>query len=951
MNTNDRTIQPLPPAVVSKIKSSTSITSLKGVIIELIKNALDASARTVYVTVDFPRGGCIVEDDGDGIPPVEFHPSGGLGKAHHTSQLCAERVVYGHNGSFLASLSALSMLTITSRHFRHTSTNTIAFHHATPVVRLTPAPAYHELRFSAHGTSVTVNDLFGNMPVRVKSRALALQKSDEVDRQWDDLKQLLVALMIANNQLAKLVIMDANKEKKHCLYPKNGGHETGVMLDLQRINSILNQACLVDARGFEHWDVVSASVSGFRIQVAISCIPSPTKKVQFVSLGTTPLLPSSSANIFYTEVNRLFALSDFGAAKISLPQSVKDRAAVDSYGTLMESSSKVSAKWPMFYIRIITQHRTDLDGDTQGVPESDQTVQRILDVLGAMLNEFLSQRGLRPRAPARKRKIEATVDAVKPDESEAERSDTSDITEKISNRHIKTPNLRRTPTVSHHFGGWSRIKSASTNLKNHSANLASKPTIAINRNLPQRSALPPEVAPGDEGVAQRFRKQNHYAACNETNPSDKNSDQIIPWTDPYTGRGHLINSRTGQSIGAESSALSLRPRSTGSFLTKRSIKGQDRPRSSILPRARNTWVENLLGDWKSPIFGRPERPIGALDTEASLRTDTPITLQSHNFGMSKYRGKLRKHDLFNCQIIAQVDRKFILAEVRPSSSNPNSTLILIDQHAADERCRVEALLASFLPTKLTDAPPAVRLADPIIFEIPPTETSIFRRYQQFYRGWGVDYSIEQGPKDATAFVFVRALPTLIAERCRTEPELATELIREDIWQREESRRGLGLRKDENLGISRSSTGQGTRDDATSSSSSSSIGSSIVASKSSWVSRLDGCPRGIVDLLNSRACRSAIMFNDILSVEDCRSLVCRLANCTFPFQCAHGRPSMIPILDIKSSISPGLASDLDWDRTDEYTCDETFDGGNFTDAYKRWQCITSELLWEKSSLRL
>lgn len=75
-------IRPLPSDVAAKIKSSTSITHLNGVIIDLVKNALDAKAHTVHVSVDFKRGSCMVEDDGEGIPTAEFESSGGLGKAH-----------------------------------------------------------------------------------------------------------------------------------------------------------------------------------------------------------------------------------------------------------------------------------------------------------------------------------------------------------------------------------------------------------------------------------------------------------------------------------------------------------------------------------------------------------------------------------------------------------------------------------------------------------------------------------------------------------------------------------------------------------------------------------------------------------------------------------------------------------------------------------------------------
>lgn len=85
MSSSETGIRPLPFDVAAKIKSSTSITHLNGVIVELVKNALDANAHTVCIAVDFKRGSCIVEDDGEGIQQAEFDPSGGLGKAHRKS--------------------------------------------------------------------------------------------------------------------------------------------------------------------------------------------------------------------------------------------------------------------------------------------------------------------------------------------------------------------------------------------------------------------------------------------------------------------------------------------------------------------------------------------------------------------------------------------------------------------------------------------------------------------------------------------------------------------------------------------------------------------------------------------------------------------------------------------------------------------------------------------------
>lgn len=73
----------------------------------------------------------------------------------------------------------------------------------------------------------------------------------------------------------------------------------------------------------------------------------------------------------------------------------------------------------------------------------------------------------------------------------------------------------------------------------------------------------------------------------------------------------------------------------------------------------------------------------------------------------------------------------------------------------------------------------------------------------------------------------------------------------------------------------------------------------------WQKALRWCPRELVNLINSKACRGmwwtltmgralmpvttgAIMFNDRLSIEQCKRLVHQLSETSLPFQCAHGR---------------------------------------------------------------
>lgn len=58
---------------------------------------------------------------------------------------------------------------------------------------------------------------------------------------------------------------------------------------------------------------------------------------------------------------------------------------------------------------------------------------------------------------------------------------------------------------------------------------------------------------------------------------------------------------------------------------------------------------------------------------------------------------------------------------------------------------------------------------------------------------------------------------------------------------------------------------------------------------------------------------AIMFNDVLTQQECCDLIQRLSKCAFPFQCAHGRPSMAPLLDLgrrSTRASQTLLSELE-----------------------------------------
>ncbi|KAJ6002799.1 hypothetical protein N7451_005346 [Penicillium sp. IBT 35674x] len=932
-------IQALPPDVAAKIKSSISITHLNGVILELVKNALDANASTVHITVDFKRGGCIVEDDGEGIRSVEFESTGGLGKAHHTSQF-QKTGKYGHRGLFLSALSALSLLTVTSCHIIQQTTNSVIFHRSTPVARLIPAPAHRNLRFSEHGTCVTVNDLFGNMPVRVKRRALVLERPDELDREWDNLRYSLASLMLANPLLLKLVLSDAERGKRvsirlnRSLYDAHA--DVSNTVNLSRIGSILAQSGMISSRNMDSWHVMSAKIPDLAIYAAISIVPSPSKKLQFISLGDDPLI-SNGSNLLFNEINRIICLSDFGSSG-NISRSTTATCPSPALGN-PEAPSSISGKtwakpvnkWPMFYIRIDTSITLPLgDEGDEVTPSSDKSFQRVTDLLEALILEFLKQQNMRPRITKRQAKSSDQVQEGPSLGQNRSRSSSkqqcagSSAKEDFSG-NLKLPSFQRPQMINtcQNLNNWSRVKTAkgsdtqappSRGTSNRvSGQLLSLPERRQSRSMRGENAT--------DTLLDISRNHSKEAGHDENEDESQTTDRLIPWVNQRTGKTHMINARTGQTVGPMVSSPSTRPNLLGSTQA-----------NSSSPKA---WVENLLKAWDNPTFARTEMPLPSYDLEADhFNPDGSSRNCLHEIGtleaagVARFKGKLQRQSLADAAIIAQVDQKYILAKLSAAPSQSatiqEAVLVLIDQHAADERCRIEQLFEEMFIS--TEPPSEIKVRtveiSPIAFKISSTEATLFHKYSGFFQDWGINYNMgEISASEST--VFVHLVPALIAERCRLEPTLIVELLRREIWTNEEDGRKplsavmtSGDSHTESYGIIFDEKEYSPTEPST---------------PHAWVQKLSGCPHGILDLLNSRACRGAIMFNDPLSVDDCRTLVSRLARCAFPFQCAHGRPSMIPILDLRprpeyeaDSCDGGMAVD----------CDDYDDSGmNFIEAFQ------------------
>ena len=161
-------IQVLPPEVAAKIAAGEVVERPASVVKELIENSIDAGARLIRIEVrDGGRRLIRVSDDGCGIPaeevPLAF-------TRHATSKLTSiedlQRITtLGFRGEALASIAAVSRLTLISRPAMGAGAPALA---GTQIVLEGGRQIWLGPQGAPPGTTVTIENLFYNVPARLK---------------------------------------------------------------------------------------------------------------------------------------------------------------------------------------------------------------------------------------------------------------------------------------------------------------------------------------------------------------------------------------------------------------------------------------------------------------------------------------------------------------------------------------------------------------------------------------------------------------------------------------------------------------------------------------------------------------------------------------------------------------------------------------------------------------
>jgi DNA mismatch repair protein MutL len=170
-------IRLLSSEVASQIAAGEVIERPASVVKELLENSLDAGARSITITIqDAGRSLIEVADDGSGIPSDELELAV---TRHATSKLVRSDELFsistlGFRGEALASIGSVSRMTIISR-VQHETEGALLKVDGGTAGRLTRVG-------TTVGTTIRVEDLFYNVPARLK-----FLKADVTERRAIDM--------------------------------------------------------------------------------------------------------------------------------------------------------------------------------------------------------------------------------------------------------------------------------------------------------------------------------------------------------------------------------------------------------------------------------------------------------------------------------------------------------------------------------------------------------------------------------------------------------------------------------------------------------------------------------------------------------------------------------------------------------------------------------------------
>uniref|UniRef100_A0A0E0M4A1 MutL C-terminal dimerisation domain-containing protein n=1 Tax=Oryza punctata TaxID=4537 RepID=A0A0E0M4A1_ORYPU len=252
-------------------------------------------------------------------------------------------------------------------------------------------------------------------------------------------------------------------------------------------------------------------------------------------------------------------------------------------------------------------------------------------------------------------------------------------------------------------------------------------------------------------------------------------------------------------------------------------------------------TEDQYGCSQRPRLSRDITPVQEYTSHMNTTQPIPETC-SNEFSDLNFSVLVPECIDKNCfeeaRVLLQLDKKFIP--------------VISGEHAADERIRLEELRRKVLSD---DGRGITYLSSEEDLVLPETGFQLFQKYMQQIQSWGwiinSSNSCESFKKNMNVLRRQSRLLTLAAVPCILGVTLTGKDLMDFIQQLDDT-----------------------------------DGSSAF-------------PPAVIRILNFKACRGAIMFGDPLLPSECSLIIEELKATSLCFQCAHGRPTTVPIVNVAS----------------------------------------------------
>ena len=282
-------------------------------------------------------------------------------------------------------------------------------------------------------------------------------------------------------------------------------------------------------------------------------------------------------------------------------------------------------------------------------------------------------------------------------------------------------------------------------------------------------------------------------------------------------------------------------------------------------------------------------PMAKISSSPSVQISDPTSTAAPS--STPFSGQtFSRESLVRAEFVAQVDRKYLLAKLpvageRRSRRETIQTLVLVDQHAASERVRVERFLDATVGNVARGEPIAtIRCgrnegSDPVDAErashdrigvvVGRREYELAQQYRTVFARWGFTLACDDDealPSSSSSLssptgggggdyhqIWLESVPELVSNRFllkNQDSHLAQDLVRSFVAHLEENGPGAAGDVEYTAAVAgRGSTGGGAG------------GGARRRGRGGWTSAIKDAPPVLIELLNSKACRGAIMFND------------------------------------------------------------------------------------------